>query len=223
VLARVHSCGVLGIDGFPLAVEVDNHPGTLRFTMVGLPDAAVKESRERVESALRSAGFRYLRGVTVVNLAPADVRKEGSALDLPLALGMIAASEQIQSTRFEHYALVGELALDGSVRPVAGALSMTLDARRQGLRGILVPTANAEEAGVVPDIDVIPVATLTAAAAFISGRAEITPHKTDLHKTMERVRSTGPDLTDVRGQAHVKRALTVAAAGGHNLFKLASV
>jgi len=220
MLARVRSSGVVGIDGYPLEVEVDNHPGQRRFTMVGLPDAAVKESQERVQSALRSSGFRYIRGIVVVNLAPADVRKEGSALDLPIALGMLAAGEQLAATRFSDYAIVGELALDGSVRPVAGALCMAMAARDQGLRGIILPRANAEEAGVVPEIDVIPVGTLTEAAEFVTERAEITPFKTDLRAIFSQSRSHTPDLTDVKGQAHVKRALTIAAAGSHNLLMI---
>ncbi|MBN2310588.1 MAG: YifB family Mg chelatase-like AAA ATPase [Candidatus Hydrogenedentes bacterium] len=220
MLARVHSCAVLGIDGYPVTVDIDNHPGTNRFYMVGLPEMPVRESKERVFSALRSSGFHYPRGVTVINLAPADIRKESTALDLPIALGMLAASEQIAGPRFAEYAIAGELALDGAIRPVAGALSMAIAARDLGLRGILVPEANAEEAGVVPDVEVIPAPTLTEAVAFMTGAQDIAPHRTDLSDVFDEARAAAPDLTEVKGQAHVKRALTVAAAGGHNLLMI---
>ncbi len=220
MLARVQSCAVLGIDGYPLAIEVDNYPGSVIYSLVGLPDAAVKESKERVASALKNSGFRYPRGTIVVNLAPADIRKEGSALDLPIALGLLAASEQIAGARFTDYALAGELALDGSLRPVAGALSMAIASRERGLRGIVLPEANAEEAGVVPRIEVVPATTLTDAVAFMSGAQEILPFRTDMNAVLAQAQREVPDLTEVKGQAHVKRALTVAAAGGHNLLMI---
>ena len=220
MLARIHACAVIGIDGFLVSVEVDNHPGMNKVLMVGLPDLAVKESRERVGSALHSSGYRFPRGVVVVNLGPADIRKEGSALDLPIAVGMLAASEQIRGSRSTQYALVGELALDGSLRRVSGALSMAIAAREAGLRGIILPPMNADEAGVVPGVKVIPAETLNDAVAFLSGTSEIPPHQTDLSGTRDQARAQAPDLSEVKGQGHVKRALTVAAAGGHNLLMI---
>ena len=218
MLARVQSLAVFGIDAFPLAVEIDMFPGMNRTEVVGLPDAAVKESRERVRSAIRNSGFRVPRGVVVVNLAPADMRKEGSALDLPIAIGMLAASDQLASRRLDDYALVGELALDGSIRPVAGALAMAAAAKQHGRRGVLTPAQNAEEAGVVRGVDVIPVAHLREAADFLVGELGIRPFETNVDEVFTRSSDSYPDLNEVKGQAHVKRALTVAAAGGHNLL-----
>jgi len=220
MLARVLSGSVVGIEPLPLAVEVDVHPGENKVNIVGLPDAAVKESKDRVVSAIVNSGFRFPRGWAVINLAPADVRKEGSALDLPIALGLLMASEQLSGTRASEYASAGELALDGSIRPIAGALPLALGARQEKLRGILVPAANATEAGVVESVDVIPVSTLNEAAAFMSGRADIKPHRTDVRSIFETARRDMPDLSEVKGQAHVKRAMTVAAAGGHNLLMI---
>ena len=220
MLARVQSCAILGIDGIPLAVEVDNHPGMNKLVIVGLPDAAVKESQERVDSAIRNSGFRAARGVTVVNLAPADIRKEGSALDLPIALGLLAATEQMNGGKLTEYSVIGELALNGAIRPVTGALPMVISARDQKLRGILVPHENVREAGVVPGIDAIPVSTLQDAAAFMSGEIDINPFVTDIQGEFAARDNAALDLSDVKGQAHVKRALTVAAAGGHNMLMI---
>ena len=158
--------------------------------------------------------------MTVVNLAPADIRKEGSALDLPIALGLLAASEQMHGDKLGDYTVIGELALNGAIRPVTGVLPMVISARDQKLRGILVPQENVREAGVVPGIDAIGVSTLQEAAAFMSGENEITPFVTDVQGEFAKQDQATLDLCDVKGQAHVKRALTVAAAGGHNMLMI---
>jgi magnesium chelatase family protein len=218
MLARIHACAVMGVEGFPLAVEVDASPGLNKTRVVGLPDAAVKESEDRVSSAIRNSGFRMPRGHIVISLAPADMRKEGSALDLPIAMGMLAASDQLSGMRLAEYALVGELALDGSIRPVMGALSMAISVRDRGLRGIVVPADNADEAGVVQGIEIIPMHNLHEAVAFMAEEADQPPHVTETDALFAHSHEHAPDLNEVKGQAHVKRALTVAAAGGHNIL-----
>jgi len=220
MLARVQSFAINGIDAYPLAVEVDARPGMNKFTMVGLPDAAVRESIERVSTAIRNSGFRTPRGNVVINLAPADMRKEGSALDLPIAIGMLAASEQLPGDKLMQTAMVGELALDGTIRPVQGALSMAIRARNDGRQALLVPQANAEEAGVVGGIDVLPGTSLVEAVDVLAGANLQTPWVTDFDALMDDGAAPIADLSEVRGQAHVKRALTVAAAGGHNLLMI---
>ncbi|MGB7345405.1 MAG: YifB family Mg chelatase-like AAA ATPase [Pirellulaceae bacterium] len=220
MLARLKTFTLLGIEAMPVDVEVDLSPAAMPKTiLVGLPDAAVKESTHRVERAIVNSGFIRPQDRVVINLAPGDLPKQAPSFDLPVALGVLAGSGQLASDRLEEYAVVGELALEGITRPVKGALSIAIEAAKQeGIRGLVLPAESASEAAVVENLDVIPVHSLAQAVAFFAGEIDIDPHPSKINELFEQFSVYELDFGDVRGQESAKRAMTLAAAGGHNLI-----
>ena len=220
MLTKVFSAALQGVDAVQIEIEVNTGAGDPKIIVVGLPDTAVKESKDRVTTAIGNSAFRWPRERTTINLAPADIKKEGPSFDLPIAIGMIAAARREDVPRLERCVVVGELALTGEIRPVKGALPIALEARSQGKKAVVLPAANAPEAAIVEGIDVYGVTNLRQAYEVLTRQSDLVPVPGNAAERLSAGLSSDVDFSEVKGQFQVKRAIEIAVSGGHNILMI---
>lgn len=220
MISKIFSATTFGIDAYIVEVEVDVAAGLPAVALVGLPDISTKESKDRVRSAIKNSQFPWPAKRITINLAPADIKKEGSLFDLPIAIGILSATNHVKPDRLKEYIIIGELSLDGMIRPVKGIISIAIKTRQVNKKGIIVPSQNLREACVVEGIEVIPVNTLSEAVAFLNGELDIRPHTIEIDKLFKESLGYDIDFSEVKGQYHVKRALEIAVSGSHNVLMI---
>lgn len=220
MFVKVNSMSIIGMESYPVFVEVDTSQGLPQFSTVGLPDTSVKESRDRIKAAIKNSGYRFPRSHVTINLAPADIKKEGTGFDLPIAVGILTAEELIKEANLKDCFFIGELSLDGSIKRVNGVLTIAFKAKEMGAKSVFVPEENATEAAMVEGINIIPVKTLPDVVEFLEGRKNIEPLSLDMGKVFQRTNKYDFDFSEIKGQRHAKRALEIAAAGGHNILMI---